>query len=486
MPRIGVRQRKTVAVYFAVAIAGLTTCATFWVFFSSASSASDHSSPLGYQLLFGAQVLLLGLAIWLYRTLAKSRLESRTKDRILAHVSHEMRSPLTGMMGMSDLLHETPLNTQQRAMLDSIRSSSSALLMLVDDLRDLTRLRDDRLALVSEPFSLRTEIADAAALVQPTAENKDLLFNLKTELFEDSVVGDRARFRQILINLLSNAVKFTDDGGVEVRAVSKLSQDGLVSVWVAVTDTGVGIPEHRRASVFKEFSQVADSMVLRAQGAGLGTWIAKRLVTLMGGTVNFVSEPGRGTTFWFRVSLPKAPHSVVSTQPGLRSWDAVVAVANAYHPPKEIPQSWVAQPTARAKILLADDSEILRSYVSAVVSKAGHDVVRARNGFEARRHLALDQFDLAIIDVHLGDESGLEIIEDYRRTDSRGATKNFLVLTADASEDVLVRAKNSFVRAVLTKPPMPVDLLEHISRVIDERAPHQHAMPLPIEPRTTI
>jgi CheY-like chemotaxis protein len=226
------------------------------------------------------------------------------KMRLLATMSHEMRTPLNGILGMTSLLLDTGLEPNQRTYAESVRESGVALLALINDLLDYSKLEAGRLDIEQAPFSPFGLVQSIAELLSPKAADK----GVEITAFVDSAVpaelfGDEARLRQVLINLAGNAVKFTDTGGVGIEARLAAAGKGEASVAFSVRDTGIGIPEDKQTMIFDEFSQAGAPGARKREGAGLGLAIARKIVRAMGGDITLASRPGDGSVFTFTVRL---------------------------------------------------------------------------------------------------------------------------------------------------------------------------------------
>ena len=230
------------------------------------------------------------------------------KTDFLANISHELRTPMNGILGLTDLLIDTPLEEEQYQFATTARSSAQSLLAIINDILDFSRLDGGKMVLASEPVDLRQTVEDVITLFQAQAATKALSLNLR---YSSSVPrrlrGDAVRIRQVLTNLVGNALKFTERGGVEVSVERREGEPDEATIHIEVKDTGIGIAPEKQRVIFDRFTQADGSMTRRYGGMGLGLAIVKQLVDLMHGMVGVKSEPGQGSTFWVRLTLPILP-----------------------------------------------------------------------------------------------------------------------------------------------------------------------------------
>ncbi|MBL8736231.1 MAG: hypothetical protein JNL12_07400, partial [Planctomycetes bacterium] len=250
-------------------------------------------------------------AVELLRAKEAAESSSRAKSAFLAAMSHEIRTPMHAVLGYAAMLRETPLSDEQRDYADVIARSGTALLRLIDDILDFSKVEAGKLTLDSVPLDLVQVASDVVRLLQAQAEEKGVRLHLQAPASPCVVLGDPARVRQVLLNLVGNALKFTPKGEVRI---------GIGEVtggqWrVEVVDTGIGIPPAQQARLFREFEQVDDSTRRQYGGTGLGLAISRRLILAMGGRIGMCSEPGQGSTFWFAMHRAAAPLVATSAQP---------------------------------------------------------------------------------------------------------------------------------------------------------------------------
>jgi PAS domain S-box-containing protein len=324
---------------------------------------------------------------------------NRAKSDFLANVSHEIRTPMNGVIGMSQLLAETSLSDTQREYVDIIRGSAKALLSLINDVLDLSKIEAGQLELECVEFDLRSVMHETVAVMALQAAAKGIELIVDCTDAPAVLRGDPSRLRQIVMNLVGNAVKFTHEGHVEIDCSAVAGTNAPV-LKVAVTDTGIGIPKDRIDRLFKMFSQVDSSTTRHYGGSGLGLSIVKRLSELMGGAVEVQSEPGRGSTFWVTV-----PVDVVSWSPNF-------------------PQVGVGK-----RVLIVDDVPASRRSIERKLHLFGYDVVSAGSADEALEALnAGEKFDIMAADDIMPGRGGLDLLAILRE-DPRYATLPFVLLS---------------------------------------------------------
>jgi PAS domain S-box-containing protein len=323
---------------------------------------------------------------------------NQAKSDFLANMSHEIRTPLNGILGVATALSHTGLTPQQLEMVRLIETSAGTLETILSDVLDLSRIEAGHLRLRPERFDLESCLRSAAALFEPGALDKGLALQVEVALEAAGVFeGDEGRIRQIVFNLLSNAVKFTTHGTVAVRALATENAGDTTGVAISVSDTGVGFDDAVKARLFERFEQADNSITRRFGGSGLGLAISRSLARAMGGDLDAVSEPDRGSTF--TLSLP---------------------LRRAAEPEKAQPQS--AAPLAldrTPRVLLAEDHAVNRRVVELIFGGAGVDLVCVENGREAVEAARRGGFDLILMDMQMPEMDGLTAIRAIRAHERR-------------------------------------------------------------------
>lgn len=356
------------------------------------------------------------------------------KGEFLAVMSHEVRTPMNGVLGMLSAIEETALDQQQRQLCDVARSSAEALLVVLNDILDASKIEAGRLDLEPVPFRLRPLIASVVDLYAPQAAAKGVVVESRiapgTPLY---LFGDAGRIRQMILNYMSNAVKFTRTGKICIAArVSTQHADGRIDLRVDVTDTGMGIPLERQSEVFARFSQLDRSFARRFGGTGLGLAITKSLAELMGGTVGLVSTAGEGSTFWLELPLQIADEVAVPAG----------AEAAAVQAPGAGPM----------KILVAEDNATNQMVVRMLLESLGHRVDVAGNGLEAVGAASARRYDLVLMDVSMPELDGVEASRRIRALGGQRGAVPIFALTANAMEGDRKTFLEAGMQRVLLKP----------------------------------
>jgi two-component system sensor histidine kinase RpfC len=433
-------------------------------------------------LAFGLWVGLVAIPLYLssllrslHRITKEARRANEAKSRFLATMSHEFRSPLNGIIGMSELLQGTRLAPEQREFAEVIHTSAQSLRLLVDDVLDISAIEAGKLQRRDTDFDLSELLGRLDTMLQPQAVAKGIVLSMDVRPGVPlRLHGDAAHLTQILMNLTHNAVKFTDEGGVALEVWLRAMHDDVAALRFSVRDTGIGIPEKDKARIFEAFEQVESGPTRRHGGTGLGTTIAKTLTQLLDGQIGLEDNPGGGTHFWLDVPMVRR----ADAEPG-RS--AELANIVAFDDP-------FIRHRARVKplrILVADDQHANRTVLTRILERAGHRVVIAVDGEDALDRLEVSHADLAILDMHMPELSGLDVIRQLRvmQAGQKRRTPS-IVLSADATDQAAHDAIEAGARVFLSKPVVAARLLEAIVEATGEGKGETAAAPVRVAPRT--
>jgi signal transduction histidine kinase/ActR/RegA family two-component response regulator len=370
----------------------------------------------------------------------------RAKGDFLAMISHELRTPMNGVIGFTNLLFDTGPTPVQQQYLDTIRESGQSLLRLIDDILDFSKIEAGKLELERHPFDLRDCVHDAALLLSPEAHRKGLVLTHDIdEAVPLSLFGDPTRLRQVLVNLLSNAVKFTAAGRVALRvSLGPLDPGGGRSLLFEVEDTGIGMAPAVLARLFTPFTQADSSTSRRFGGTGLGLAICRRLVELMEGSIEVRSTPGQGSVFRFR--LPCRPFFApgqaerVRERPAPKAPDGLMSGFAQRHP---------------LRIFVAEDNSVNMRLILLLLEHMGYRGEAGTNGLECLQAVRHRHYDVILMDMQMPEMDGLECARALR---AEGIGVHIIALTADAFGGARERCLEAGMNDYITKPITRADL----------------------------
>jgi PAS domain S-box-containing protein len=380
----------------------------------------------------------------------------RSKSEFLAVMSHEMRTPLNGLLGTLQLLCDEELPERQRAMLDRMEASGRLLLELVNDVLDLAKFEAGKMTAERAPFSLTALIGGVVETVRPIADRYRNALSWRWVGPEgDWVEGDARRLRQVLLNLVGNALKFTRDGTVEIEA--EYLDDACNELELRVIDSGIGIREEDLAQIFRDFETLDSSYAREAGGTGLGLGIAQRFARLMGGSIGAESEPGEGSLFWVRLPLPQTARGATE--------DAPVSVG-------------AEQPQRPLDLLVIEDNEINRFILCRFLERDGHRVELTLDGQAGVDAAMCRRFDAIFMDISMPVMDGTTAARQIRAGGGASAKTPIIALTAHAFAEERKSFEAAGMNAFLTKPVDRGQIRETLSGLIAVEfpcAPHDRS-----------
>lgn len=382
--------------------------------------------------------------------LAKERAEraNQAKSEFLANMSHEIRTPLNGALSMARLLERTELTKEQSEYVDAMNFSSETLLSIISDVLDMSVIEAGKFQLESTDFELNAILENMNNLFLPKAKshNNTLTYHID-EKIPSLLIGDPTRLRQLLFNLIGNAIKFTENGeiSVNINQIGDMDENMNVSLLFEVIDDGIGISDEIKSNLFESFTQADSSINRRFGGSGLGLTICRNITKAMGGEIGVNSSEGAGSTFWFKIKLPRSAVELSSIKSSLPNID---------------------KPIAELDILLVEDDPINQRAESALLKQDGHKVTVANDGYSAIKILEnhdLNEhplFDLILMDIRMPGISGMETTQYIRKMGGPISRLPVIALTADVTQQTIGKCLSAGMNKVLSKPIRHEELTE--------------------------
>jgi PAS domain S-box-containing protein len=367
---------------------------------------------------------------------------TQAKSNFLANISHELRTPMNGVLGVLHLIKAEPPRRERQKLIEQALSSGVGLSDLLNDIIDFSDVEAGRLELTAEPVEPADQLASIIAMFKPEADSKGVALRVKGDGDIGWVAADPARLRKVFFHLVGNAVKFTHHGHVEVR-ISAHGEGESRRLRLEVEDTGVGIAPEAEPKIFQQFSQADSSVTRRYAGPGLGLALTRSLAEQMGGAVGFASQPGKGSTFWLEISAPAAAPPVAAVEEPTADWLKGV------------------------RVLVVEDNPTNRLVATKMLSQLGAEVTTAEDGAQGVAAVEAADFDIIFMDIQMPVMDGVEATRRIRAMAPPKCRIPIVATTANVMPEQLSAYRASGINGVVAKPISPVALVTEVARIAE-------------------
>lgn len=377
----------------------------------------------------------------------------KVREVFLANMSHEIRTPMNAILGFTDLLYDTNLSSEQKRFVDAIHFSGENLLVVINDILDLSKIRSGKMSIEKNDFNLEEVTTSILSVLAPRAKEKGLELTCTIDSHIPPVIkGDAVRLNQVLTNLISNAIKFTQEGAVMLTINSSTSENQDVLIEFSVSDTGIGIQEDKHSAIFDNFVQASNDTTRKYGGSGLGLTIVKSLVELQDGKISLRSQPGMGSTFQVHLPFEKSSHAV------------------SERTAQVFPQGEMLENLRDIVVLVVEDNAVNQLLARKVLEKVGCEIDMASNGKEALTCIRSKQYDIVLMDLQMPEMDGYEATRQIRKDPSKSLSEiPIIAMTAHAFGSDVTRCMSAGMNDYISKPFKANDLYAKIMKYVAKK-----------------